>query len=59
MYQRSSMEGHEWQAVSCLMPKVNKWDLTNGCSCLAEASYQLSLNNISPSIRDLFSKCFA
>ncbi len=59
MYLRSSMEGHKWQAVSCLIPRVSERDLTSSCSCLDEATYQLSLNNISPSIRDLFSQCFA
>lgn len=53
LYLKLSMEGHNWQAISCLKEPINKQDYLNSCSSLAEVSYQLSPNNISPSIQEL------
>ncbi len=57
MYQKHSTESHNRQAVSCLISSINKQDRLDSCSRLAEASYQLSLHNISAGIQDLCSKC--
>lgn len=46
------MEGHKWQAISCLKEQINKQDYLNSSSSLAEVTYQLSPNNISPGIQE-------
>lgn len=48
------MEGHKWQAISCLNATEYKQDYLNSCSSLAEDTYQLSHHNIIPSIHELW-----
>lgn len=52
LYPKLSMEGHKWQAISCLKEQINKQDYLNSSSSLAEVTYQLSPNNISPGIQE-------
>lgn len=53
LYPKLSMEGHKWQAISCLIKQFSKQDYLSSSISLAEVSYQLSPNNISPSIQEL------
>lgn len=54
LYQKLLMEGHKWQAISCLIKQLSKQDYLSSSLSLAEVSYQLSPHNISPSIRELW-----